>query len=199
MKIFLGGEGPDELGSWYNEQPYRTNESGLTTDGILTSLLKKIQPTGWEIVGAIPWSKIRKYQAKRGLHDAEIRNVMGLIIHALDAGAEVVVFSRDRDKDTTRGEAIEEGIAKSRVEFPEVGIVGGVAIEEIEAWVLAVRGERRTEQLSRAKEALEQKGITSREQKMQEIERCELENIASDAESLRVWIERARSVLCSLE
>ncbi len=47
MKVFLGGEGPSELGGWSKEREYRDTHP---EPGILESLMLKVQPNGWKII-----------------------------------------------------------------------------------------------------------------------------------------------------
>ena len=60
-----------------------------------------------------------------------------LVLHAYEAGCEVVAFSRDRDSDPDRDAAIERGIAAAKAAWPEMGVIGGIARPCIEGWVRA--------------------------------------------------------------
>src|SRR5476649_489749 len=72
---------------------------------------------------------------------------------ARDAGADALVFVRDSDRDRyhQRENDIERGIQEAEALFPELDICGGVAKQEIEAWILALLGENRSESHSDAK------------------------------------------------
>src|SRR6266511_1363206 len=138
MKIFLAGEGPDDLGRWFHEVPYRDQEAD---DGVIEALLRRVRTDGWNVEGALRWSRITKYRHGRELHAAEVQNVLGVAVDALDAGCNVVAFVRDRDGDPERERDIEAGLARAAEIYPGLRVIGGVAIEEIEAWVLALLGE----------------------------------------------------------
>jgi hypothetical protein len=189
IKVFLAGEGATELGGWSREKVYR---DPTPATGVLEALLKKVRPSGWIVVEAICWKSIRKYQARPKM-SAELRNVLGVALHAKEVGAEVLAFTRDRDRDTTREAEISEGIARSVSLFePCPRIVGGVAIEAIEAWTLALHGQRRGHRHPRPKEELAAASITDQ---IAVVEAASLDNPDLDAPSLKSWIERARAAL----
>ncbi len=150
MKVFLGGEGPSELG-------------GERARGVVEALLAKATGSTLEVVGTKRWKDIVKYKAgdKRG---AEKRNVLGLVEAARKAGAEVVAFTRDRDADVDREKEIEGAIEEAPslvTNAPK--IVGAVAVEMLESWILALKGHANSESISRskAKPTLHETGITT--------------------------------------
>jgi hypothetical protein len=193
VKIFLGGEGPTELGEYFKEPSYRNQPGEL---GVLEALLRKIKVEGWEISGAERWSKIRKYKVGRSPEENEVQNVLGLVQMALDANCDAVVFTRDRDRYEAREEAVFTGIERAKQEKWIHAVVGGVAIEEIEAWILALLGEHRTERVGKAKEHLEARHrISNTSQMVEVIENADLDKIPSDAASLRRWLDDARAHL----
>lgn len=67
---------------------------------------------------------------------------------------------------------------------------GGVAVETIEAWLLALAGRRRTEELSAAA-AKRELGVTAGAAV------TTADNLADDAASLRTWLERVAAALSS--
>lgn len=157
--------------------------------GLLERLAVKIGAT-MEIVDGVPWKKIRKYRA--GDHArAERRNVLGVAEMARDAGAQVVLFVRDRDGDESRGREIETAIPDAE-QIHGMRIAGGVAIEEIEAWLLALLGESDSEKHKNAKEVLTKRGHSTLEQKLAIVDGGELGRIPADARSLAQWLERCR-------
>src|SRR4051794_8715923 len=105
MKVFLAGEGVSELGDWVHHPSYRV---GNDEPGVIQSLLFKlgIRP---EVVGALKWTDIPKFKSKGHLQ-AEARNVLGAALEAQLAGADALVFVRDRDGKKAREEDIEDGI-----------------------------------------------------------------------------------------
>jgi len=98
IRVVLAGEGPNELGTWSREAPYREP----STPGVVEALLKRVRPDGWKVVDAVPWRSLRKLRV--GKHgEAERRNIRGLVLRAWEAGAHIVAFVRDRDGNAQRG------------------------------------------------------------------------------------------------
>lgn len=190
VAVFLAGEGKNELGSRVGPPAFQTGDH----PGVLQILLERVQPTGWEVKGARTWASVRKLRVGRSEHRDEI-NVLAIALDAKEAGCDVLAFSRDRDRDEERAEAIKRGIA--RVEGLDV--IGGVAIPTLEGWLLALMGERRTEELSptRAEELLTERGTARKSSSAMAVsaESCDLDAIPDDAWSLRAWLDRARDVL----
>jgi hypothetical protein len=197
-KVFLGGEGKHELGSWALEPQYRSP----SFPGVLEALLLKVRAEGWEVVGARPWRSIRKYQA--GQHrSAERRSVLGLILDAKEAGCDVVVFVRDRDgsrakPNQARVDAIEDAIAEAAEQLTACpDIIGGVAVIRLESWMLALTGVVGTEEERAPEERLRELGIKPKRTRsyVEHIHDADLQRIPGDAASLRRWIERAQIAL----
>jgi hypothetical protein len=121
---------------------------------------------------------------------------MGVALQARDAKADVLVFTRDRDREEARQTAIGEGILQATSAFSACPIiVGGVAIEAIEAWTLALVGERRSHRHARPKEHLAAAGITDQ---VAAIETADIHFPELDSPSLREWLDRARTALVTL-
>lgn len=193
MKLLLAGEGADDLGGWAHEPAYREKAPEL---GVVEALLKRVRPDGWEVADAVRWKDIKKYRVGKGMHGAGRRNVLGLALRADEAGIPIVAFVRDRDRDEERASAIAEAMEESGAIFPNVEVIGGAAIEEIDAWLLAIRGRKRSESLGDPKAELRGKhGITDAPKKAELVMDAALSDIADDAESLRAWLDRARDVL----
>lgn len=148
MKVFLGGEGPTDLGDWAKEPPYR----GLSPElGVIEALMRAVRPD-LAVADAVKWKDIRKFRA--GAHrSAETRAVLGLALHADEAGCRAVVFSRDRDGVIEREAEVARGIEDARTAFPNVSIAGGLAVEMIESWMLSLHGVTRAEGLTDPKKA----------------------------------------------
>jgi hypothetical protein len=196
VKVFLAGEGPNELGSRAYPPPHDRLEK---RPGVLEALLQRVQPDGWEVGGARVWKKIRKLRAGGARH-ADTHNVLGAVLDAKEAGCDVLVFSRDQDKDEERAEAIREGIERAPQEIRGAPpIVGGVAIPLLEGWILALLGQRGTEALSpkAAQAALVARGCGVKDgAAMVDIVRdADLAALPDDAASLQAWLDRANEVL----
>ena len=194
MRVLLAGEGKTELGEWAKEAPYR-DEPGET--GVLLALLRRVGWANAEPVDGLLWSKIRKYRA--GDHASpEERNVLGLALNARRARCSLVVFSRDRDGDPQRQLALEAGILRARELFPELLLVGGIAIEMIEAWILVLCGHPGEDlPAHRTTQELEERlGITSLQQKVDAVAEAQLDRVPHG--SLSTWLERARGALAAV-
>lgn len=194
MIVFLAGEGVHELGDWYD----RTYRSDPPRRGIIEALLR-IHPGGCEIAGAVAWKAIRKFRA--GDHRRpETRNILGAVEKASELDCDALIFVRDRDSDGEREQQIEDGIQEAGDLFPEVKVTGGVAIEQIEAWILAILGRRGSERHRDSKQTLAEAGKgTGREMMIDLIDACDLAALPDDATSLRRWLGRVRATLETAE
>lgn len=193
VKVYLGGEGANELGSRAGALAYQTGDN----PGVVEALLRRVEPHGWSVIGAIPWRAIRKYRGK-GPSPSEERNVLGLVEMANRADAAVVSFVRDSDNDPDRPKTVTSAIEKAAEIFPRVAVIGGSAIPVLEAWVLAMQGEHGTEELRKAaaQAKLRAKGIDKDTARMtQVVSDADLDRLPEDAASLRSWTSKARNVL----
>ncbi len=199
MKILLAGEGRTELGDWllpahHREANRRASGASSGEHGVLEAVIAKTTAAPCVIGAAVQWSKIRKYRvgARRG---HEERAVLGLGLHAAEAGCEVVAFVRDHEGHDDRREAIEGALEEFAREHPGLRIIGGVATQEIEGWVLAFSGEARSETYTDPKRVCSQRGLESTAQKVAIIASADLSRLPDDAHSLRLWLYRARVLL----
>jgi hypothetical protein len=184
MKVMISGEGSTELGEWAKEAPFRNTKNPEI--GVIEAFMRRISTTPFAISSARFWKKVTKYRSGDHLQP-ETRTVLGLALDADEAGCNVVVFVRDRDGDRDRQADIAAGIKNALKQF-SIPIVGGVAVEEVEAWILALKGNRRSEYHSDAKSILHQKhGIRGRAAMVAVIEDANLDTIADDAASLKQW------------
>jgi hypothetical protein len=185
VRVFLSGEGPDDLGDWYDEPQYRSDPPRI---GVIEALLRNVSEIDFTVVDARVWKRIRKLKA--GKHaQPETRNVLGLMLEAEEARCDALVFVRDQDGYADRQESIEAGIRLVREGVFAPALVGGVAIQEVEAWILALLGERNTEHHADAKAVLGKKhGITTCAGKVAVIENADRSKIPEDAVSLRAWL-----------
>jgi hypothetical protein len=192
IRLLFAGEGPDELGEWAKEPAYRPSEDTPASGGVLHALVGR--HTRYETVNAVRWKTIRKYKAGERAKP-ESRTVMGLALEADERGCDALVFVRDRDGDLERETDVEQGIERASRQFG-LRIVGGTANEELEAWLLAMLGTRRSESFTDAKTKLaEMHGPTTREQKCELVAKANLDELPEDCRSLRRWLERAKAGL----
>lgn len=157
LKVFLGGEGKNEIGTRW-QVPMGSEV------GVVETLLLRVRPGGWRVGGAMQWQSIRKYRAGvskgHGEH-ADARNVLGLVLHAYEEACEVLAFVRDADGDDLRADAIKsalEGIATfgfAEAYRYDLEIVGGVAKPTIEGWILCMLGVSNTDEMTKAGAARE--------------------------------------------
>jgi hypothetical protein len=79
----------------------------------------------------------------------------------------------------------------------DLAVIGGVAIEKLESWLVAVAGHHRSEEMRRPEEKLAELGLGEKDTKamVQIIEDRGLASIPVDARSLHRWLDRAREAL----
>jgi hypothetical protein len=198
VKVWLGGEGPNEIGGRGHDPP-------TERPGFLEVMLLRLEPSGWRVAGATTWNRIRKYRS--GIHNAEERNVRGLVLEAWEAGCEVVAFVRDVDSDPDRARKIEAAVeaASAVFERPPIAIIGGAACPALEGWLLALLGERDTDAMSRPRscEGLAERGVRVKDtsEVVAIVEDCTpemLESLAPGTDSLKDWLKLARTVMCAV-
>jgi hypothetical protein len=192
VNVLLSGEGPDDIGDWAKERPYRATPPEI---GVIEALLRTIYGAEFTVRDALPWKKISKFRA--GDHARpETRNVLGLALRAEELGCNALVFVRDRDRDPEREADIEAGLRRARDLGLKPAIAGGVAIEELEAWLLAILGERGSERHPDAKAVLKEKhGIVGRAAMIATIKENGTGKVPEDAASLRLFFARASVAL----
>lgn len=193
VRVFLSGEGSNELGSHADHLSYRT-EHDL---GVLHALLKKVEPSGWTVGGARVWKNIRKYRAMPSAKHLDTHNVLALANDAIEAKCDILAFSRDVDKDPEREDAIEDGIALIPKTFANApAVIGGVADPSLEAWILALLGHPGSEARN-AEATLAAKGIARKDgaAMAEAVAEADLSRIPPDAASLLTWLKRAQDVL----
>ena len=187
VKVFLCGEGANELGSRNAPRAFQHDRE----PGVLHVLLERVQREGWEVGGARSWKQIPKYRVGRAAHQ-DTRNVEAAALDAREAECDVLAFSRDVDTESGRKDAIEEGI--KRVTSPSV--IGGAAVPTLEGWVLALLGVAGSEALSpkRAEKLLEENGIPRKDTAamVHVVESADVAALPKDATSLRLWLDRAQ-------
>ena len=191
MKVFLAGEGRHELGDWVHPEQYREKPAVV---GLVEALLLRLECRGWKVIGAIKWQKIVKLRPGQ-FRTQEMRNVRGAALHAQEAGADLLVFVRDRDGQGEREDEIKGAIDELSVDDGAVRIAGGVAAQQIEAWILALRGQLRTESINDSKSALKASGVSNLSEMVSIVRAAVLAERPGDAVSLSRWLTAAKSVL----
>jgi len=153
LKVFLGGEGPNDLGTrWHRPMGDEA--------GVVETLLRRVRASGWQVAGARSWQSIRKYRAGAAKHrarHADAHNVLGLVLHAYEDACEMLAFVRDHDEDELREQEIRRVLDRIAAfgfaeEYRyELAIVGGVARPKLEGWILCLLGVSGTEAMTRAR------------------------------------------------
>jgi len=198
MRVYLAGEGANEIGH-LAKLPAAPSAEGR---GVLQALLARVEAEGWEVLGTRRWKDIRKLSVGRAGH-ADVRNVVGAALHAKEAGARVLVFSRDCDSDPERRAAIEDGVSRVPARIHDAPqIVGAAAVPALEGWILALAGVPGTEKMSRrrAEAECEKRQIEAKNTAAMVgiVDQADLARIPSDAVGLRLWLDRAKNVLCNV-
>jgi hypothetical protein len=200
VSVFLGGEGGNELGSWFGDHAYQNDSA----PGVIKALLLRTQQDGWRIIGARTWKTCRKYTAYhrspaglQGLFrsDHEAQAVLGLVLDARESGARAVAFLRDEDGCPERIKPIADAIRQAREYWPEVKLVGEVAVPVLEGWILAALGETKTESMSKAKaqHLLADRGVTTTADMVKAV--LSGTPLPQDATRANNWLEQARTIL----
>ncbi len=196
-RVLLAGEGKTELGGWAGDPVYVDSRP---RPGMLEALLAKVAPEGWEIVAAYEWKRLPRYRANEpGLGKDEL-NTKALRVFAGDHGCDLIVFSRDRDRAVDRAIAVNRGLAWLRSNLCSgLEVIGGMAHECSESWLLAVHGEARSEEHApvTAKQRLHEMGVSHTDAMVAAIEAADLSTIPADAVSLRAWLSQAQAVFPS--
>ncbi len=192
VKVWLGGEGRNELGGRGDVPP-------TERCGVIEALLRRVESDGWRVFGCTRWDQIVKYRA--GVGGAEERNVLGLILRAAEERVEAVAFARDVDSDPDRAKKIEAAIEKaaSIIKPPvPIVIIGGPAKPALEGWVLALHGVRDTDDMSRprTRDLLVERGIEPKKTDgyVEVIDKADLGALPPGCESLRRWLDRAKQL-----
>jgi hypothetical protein len=195
IRVWLGGEGTSELGGRID---------GRDRAGVIEALLLRLEPIGWVVGGARLWKHIRKYRVGSALRGdsshGDVQNVCGLALEASEAGCEVMAFVRDTDAEgDRRATAIALGIEAATQKFPMVVVIGGVARPAIEGWILALRGLRDTDAMSRDRTIEQLKAlkidVKTPEAYVEIVETADLGAIPPGCESLTDWLAIAQNRL----
>ncbi len=211
-RIFIAGEGPNDLGGWCRLRQYRDDPP---LPGALETLLRKVCNEGWLILDSIRWKDIKKLRSryrKTAGHQVRInaganeeKNVHAAALMARERGCQVLAFFRDRDgnQNLQRQEDIESGIERAKQDSEGLEVIGGMATERLESWLVALSGGNGSESLGRTRvaEILQQLGVHEKktDSYVELIESADLDSLPEDAYSLRSWLEQAREILRDAE
>ena len=196
IRVILAGEGKNELGGFAVEAAFRGADPG---PGVVEALLRKVRAEGWKVVDAILWKETPKLQVGIGGRGEEL-NVRRAFHHAKKRGCDVFVFTRDRDKAKFAHREVDLERAIEALGDPAAAgpsVIGGIAIEKLESWLVAVAGMQGSEDLRRPEEKLAELGVGEKDTgaMVRFVEARGLGDIPADARSLRRWLERAKQAL----
>jgi hypothetical protein len=196
IQVFLAGEGPNELGGWHVERAYRAEQP---TPGVLEALARQIAPNGWEVRDAMKWKDIPKLRVGSKGKGAERQVVLAAHLHAKERGCTVLLFARDRDHPKYAPRQLEVEQALAELLDSSVTVAGGVCVERLESWVLAVAGRTKTQDMGKDRIAteLEALGITAKDTAamVEHVQRRGIAAVSSDAVSLHAWLARVGACL----
>lgn len=192
-RVFLASEGRNDLGGYARHKAYRADNTGKVQLGVVEALMRQIQPDGWEIVDALPWRSIPKFQSGNG-RSAETRTVLGAAAFARNLRCDTLIIARDRDGYVHRTADVEAGIAQAPTHFP-IRVAGGIAIEKLEAWVLAIGGHHKSEGMREPDAKVATLKLDHTDAMTDHIAAHGRTKIPEDAKSLHAWLESVRQVL----
>lgn len=187
IPVYLAGEGPHDL-------------------AVLVALLNRLSPDAFDVAPGrmARWSSLSKYRFAAGGHAAEVQSILKLQVLAAEQAAALVVFVRDSDGEAQRPADIRQGMAEAQEaagRFPALPVVaGGCAVQELEAWLLALAGDKHTEEMSNPKD----KAFHARYPASSSEHRAELVRVADfgkipiDARSLRAWLDDVSAAIQTL-
>ena len=134
---------------------------------------------------------------------AEHRNVSACL-DAREHGLDAVVFLPDKDAEKPEAEKRERSVSKAIEEAKrdfKLIVVGGVAIQRLESWVLACFGTRGSERMLRAEvdRRLSEAGVDAKRTEsmvrlIESADSADLDRLPDDAHSLRTWLDEARGL-----
>lgn len=194
MKLYVAGEGPNELGGLAGDPAWRDERPGA-----IHALIDLAVPEASKgVVDGIVWRRIRKYVASTGEPSSkEEQHVHRLALMAHEAGCDGVAFLRDTDGDTGRVSSIRRATEDVRRRYPDLQIWAGTPNQMLEAWIAACVGARRTEGMSgpEAADTLLRHGIRAKDTDayVDAIQCCN--TLPADATSLQRWCSEARQAL----
>lgn len=192
IRVMVVGEGNNELGS-------SVAEGGGAGTGVIEELIGKVRRGGYEIRVRKRWKDAPKLRVGvNGTAAAEARAVQAFALFAVEHGCNALIFLRDRDGEVTRERTIAEATQREQSKRPKLKIAGGVPIEMLESWLLALKGELRSEYERDPAGALEQRhGVVPKRttDMVQLVLNTALLAVPADAQSLWRWLRKVATAL----
>jgi hypothetical protein len=135
LKVFVCGEGTDDIGRWAIEVAYR--DASPRGDGAIGELARRVVAEGWTIVDGRALKNVPVLRTGKGLKQEAVR-FHGAMQLAREKGCDVVLFARDTDGDEERTRQLRD-LRATDADRVALAVVEPV----IEGWALELSGERR--------------------------------------------------------
>ena len=197
IRILISAEGSNELGTRCDPEEGDRFPSAGPHPGVIEKLAEKVSPGGWEVRHAIQWKGVHKLRVgNSGIARGEAANVERLALRARELGCNSLVFLRDRD-----GSSIREKVIKKEVDKQQSGklrIAGGVPVEMLESWLLALKGVRASERVEDPAKLLEEEHDVKKKRTtdmVQLVMNSRIDRIPEDAVSLLRWLRSLATAL----
>lgn len=185
LKVFLVGEGPNDIGRWSVDKTYRDSKSG---DGVIGALARRQVEEGWHVEEGRAWKKLSVFKVGGGLDVDEKRFSIAKQLMR-EAGCDVLLYARDVDSDEDRKALL--------VSLREANTDVGLAVVDpcVEGWLLELRGERKKHGWTKAGSQKALGDLTTSE--MESIVSrwdCKTEHLSED---LRRWLADVARLLAA--
>ncbi len=201
IRLYVSGEGSNELGSRCDPEKGDEFPDDGFHHGVIEKLAGKVRQGGWEIRHAVRWQDVHKIQVKNpGILRGEAANVERLALQARELACNALVFLRDRDGPKNRGRerVIAKAVQQAKREHKGLDIVGGVPIEMLESWLLALKGDRKSEGVGDPAGELKKRHDVQKKRTtamVQLVMNSNLKDIPDDAHSLWRWLRSLADTL----
>lgn len=193
IRVLVAGEVSNELGPLQPPADFgegRRDSGG----GVVEELMAKVRSTGWKIVEAMVWRDVPKLRVGARGHEDK-KTVAALALRAREKGCNALIFLRDRDGEAARERAIDTAVAEIQ---PGLHVAGGVPMEKLEHWLLALKGEESAHCDANPEDSLEVRYRVPRKRvtaMVQLVRNSSIRKAAPDAQSLRTWLRKVAVAL----
>lgn len=188
-KVFVTGEGVGEIGKWAEARERRATST--RGDGVLKALFDT-KRTGTVIEGR-SWKSIATLRpGSRG----DGKTLEKAAVLAEEAGADLLLWSRDTDGDRDRAPKLEASMRALKEAGDRIDIIGGVQDPALEAWIVAIAGLDKapdTRSKLRLAELLAERGLDHERAMCELISTAEKPIDTSRSPSLKRWMDQLGS------
>jgi hypothetical protein len=180
-RVFLCGEGPNELGSRSGHPSYQTGE----TPGFIEASLEHVAPGRARVVGAVQWKYLPRLEVG-GRANPYTGRAAAALQRAREGGAHLCLLV-DADGDAR----VEPWVRSAVAAVPDAAATVGVPAPKLEGWIVALLGDKRTEAMSpaRADARLAEHGVKPKDTEafVEAVANCDPATLPPDAAGLRRW------------